>query len=230
MVDFGYDDYFESSDFYDAIEDFKKKLKQSVKAEIDCEISRLRKENEELQEVKENFKWIKEECNRKIHDAKQMRLKEVMEKFKVVTWRPIKQYQYIKKCNKCDEKRNIQIVLPSGTPVNDRCKCNMYKTVYHPEEMILYELTDTGTKFSASYIPNKNYDEYELDLYIPEIQPSEIINQNQDVDFSELEKKRHDDVFFSTKSGCQKFCDYLNNLEQNAGYDYTLKGNFIVND
>ena len=49
------------SDFDIAIEEFKEGLRKTVKEEILNEMSRLKKENEELQEVKKNFDKIKQD-------------------------------------------------------------------------------------------------------------------------------------------------------------------------
>ena len=123
-------DYFEPSEFDEKIEELKNELRESVKKEINDEIEKLRKENKELQGIKRNFESVKkdferkkDECDRAIRNAeskaKQARLKELMEHFKVTLWAVSWDYRYKKKCDKCDKNRRIQVALPSGKTVDE---------------------------------------------------------------------------------------------------------------
>ena len=53
------EDYFEPSEFDEKIEELKEELRNSVRQEIKDEVERLRKENEELRDIKDNFSVIK---------------------------------------------------------------------------------------------------------------------------------------------------------------------------
>jgi hypothetical protein len=48
-----YNDFFEPSGFEQQVDDLKESIRQSVKAEIQDELQRLREENAQLQEVKQ---------------------------------------------------------------------------------------------------------------------------------------------------------------------------------
>lgn len=151
-------DYFEPGEFDEKIEELKNELRESVKKEINDEIEKLRKENKELQGIKRNFESVKkdferkkDECDRAIRNAeskaKQARLKELMEHFKVTLWAVSWDYRYKKKCDKCDKNRRIQVVLPSGKTVDDECSCRVNKKVYYPKENVLYELIERNREF-----------------------------------------------------------------------------------
>ena len=113
------ENFFEPGEFDEKIEELKNELRESVKKEINDEIEKLRKENKELQDIKKNFESVKkdferkkDECDRAIRNAeskaKQARLKELMEYFKVTLWSVDGDYWYKKKCDKCDKYRRIQ--------------------------------------------------------------------------------------------------------------------------
>ena len=146
------EDYFEPGEFDEEIKDLKEKLRNSVKQETKDTIEKLRKENQELQSIKKNFEAIKNDFEKKKHEyeiamrdaeykAKQARLSELMENNKVIVYGVESEYLYKKKCDKCDISRNIQITLPSGRVVDDRCKCNVTMEVYKPKQYELYELS-----------------------------------------------------------------------------------------
>lgn len=241
MIDFNdyNDDFFEPGEFDSQIEELKEELRESVKKEIKDEIEKLRKENKELQGIKKNFDSIKRdfeakksECDRVMRNAeskaKQARLKELMEHFKVTLWAVSWDYRYKKKCDKCDKNRRIQVVLPSGKTVDDECDCRVSKKVYYPKENVLYELSERNGEFMAWYrAEGDRGEEYFAGGSCAEY-AKVVVDHNKD--FKEIETEELRKVFFTTKEECQEFCDYLNKLEESAGYDYDLYGKLMKGD
>lgn len=91
-----------------------------------------------MQGIKENFESIKKDYGRKKAEcesamrnaetkARQARLKELMEQFKVVLWSVKWNFQYKEKCDRCDNDREVKIKLPSGRMTYDDCKCGARK-------------------------------------------------------------------------------------------------------
>lgn len=224
------EDYFGPSEFDVKIEELKNELRESVKKEVKDELEKLREENKKLQNIKENFESIKEDYERKKEECKsamkkagtkaaRARLKALMEQFKVATWSVKWDYQYKKKCNKCDKDRKIKVTLPSGNVVDDDCKCSISKKVYQLRENLLYMLSDTSGKVVAWY---KSTDGY---FGADGCSADTIVDHNKD--FKELEIKNLWHTFFTTKEECQEFCDYMNRKEENSGYNYDLAGKLI---
>ena len=227
------DECFEPNEFDEKIEELKDELRDSVKKEIKDEIEKLRKENKKLQGIKKNFESVKkdferkkDECDRAIqaaeYKAKQTRLKELMEHFKVTLWAVDCDYLYKKKCDKCDKYRRIQVTLPSGKVVDDECSCKVSKKVYYPKENALYELCERNRKLMAWY--REKGDEGE-EYYVADAfseYAKVIVDHNKD--FKEIEGEKLGKVFFTTKEECQEFCDYINKRDEIEGYDYDLKG------
>lgn len=231
------ENFFEPGEFDEKIEELKNELRESVKKEINDGIEKLRKENKELQNIKKNFESIKkdfkkkkDECDRVMRDAesraKQARLKELMEHFKVTLWAVSWGYRYKKKCDKCNETRRIQVTLPSGRTVDDECSCRVNKEVYYPEENVLYELSERNGEFMAWYKAKGDKGE---EYFVEDIRTEyakTIIDHNKD--FKEIEEKElRKKVFFTTKEECQAFCDYLNRDSEVFGYDYDINGKLL---
>lgn len=229
-------DYFEPGEFDEKIEELKNELRESVKKEINDEIEKLRKENKELQSIKRNFESVKkdfekkkDECDRAIRNAeskaKQARLKELMEHFKVTLWAVSWDYRYKKKCDKCDKNRRIQVALPSGKTVDDECSCRVSKKVYYPKENVLYELSERNREFMAWYMAKGDRGE-EYFVGGPRAEYAKVV-VDHNKDFKEIETEELRKVFFTTKEECQAFCDYINGTEV-LGYDYNVEGQPVV--
>ena len=229
-------DYFEPGEFDEKIEELKNELRESVKKEINDEIEKLRKENKELQGIKRNFESVKkdferkkDECDRAIRNAeskaKQARLKELMEHFKVTLWAVSWDYRYKKKCDKCDKNRRIQVALPSGKTVDDECSCRVSKKVYYPKENALYELSERNREFMAWYRA-KGDGEEEYFVGGPRAEYAKVV-VDHNKDFKEIEVEELRKVFFTTEEECQAFCNYINGTEV-LGYDYNIEGQLIA--
>lgn len=227
------DECFEPNEFDEKIEELKDELRDSVKKEIKDEIEKLRKENKELQCTKKNLESIKkgferkkDECDRAIqaaeYKAKQARLKELMEHFKVTLWAVDWDYWYKKKCDKCDKYRRIQVTLPSGKVVDDECSCRVSKKVYYPKENALYGLCERNRKPVAWYREKGNTGEEYFVADTSANLANVIVDHNKD--FKEIEGEELRKVFFTTKEECQEFCDYINKRDEIEGYDYDLDG------
>ena len=121
-----FDDYYEPSEFEQQVEEFKDSLRRSVKQETQELIERLRKENEELRSVRDNWEKVKRSYEKKqrelqneIYTCKQnasrMRLDQLFEEcdMNVILYSPYSYSVYTTKCDKCDDDRYIHYKSPS---------------------------------------------------------------------------------------------------------------------
>ena len=143
--DYDEEEFYSDSKYQEQVENFEEAIKASVKSEILDEMNRLRTENEKLQGIKDHFDEVKRdyekkkaECDRAVrnaeHNAKRMRIAELMKDHKVVKWKITWTLVYGQKCDKCDSDRNVEIKLPSGRVVNDSCECKTdSKRYYYPK-------------------------------------------------------------------------------------------------
>ncbi len=144
--------------------------------------------------------------------AKRMRTEEMMEKFKTFLWNPDWRYLYGPKCDKCDGNRKVEVVLPSGSTVKDKCECAKSEMkVMVPGRMVRYELSDRGQEIAAWYVAcGKEGDRY----YKLEYARSVFAERNMvepGTSFDVLEQKEDQgELLFTTREECLAYCEYLN--------------------
>lgn len=220
-----YDDEFynEPSEFEMQMEEFKEGLAKAIKSEFLEEMECLKKENRNLQEIKEHFEQIKRdyerkksECDRVMFEAsekaKRMKIEELMEHFKVFFWRPDWEYLYGPKCDKCDENRRIDVVLPSGKTVKDECQCGKSSMrVMLPERMVRHEFADRKQGIAAWYRACGKEGEryYTLDCIRSVFAEKNMVQPG--TSFDVLEKKENQqDLLFASREECLAYCEFLN--------------------
>lgn len=223
------DFYDEPSEFEDQVEDFKESLSKSIKNEFLEEMERLKKENKNLQGIRDHFEQIKKdyeqkkrECDRAMLEAedkaKHMKIDELMERFKTFFWRPDWKYLYGPKCNMCNEWREIDVVLPSGKTVTDECRCQKSKMkVMVPERMVRYELAGRDEGIAAWYCKCGREDDryYKLEYASSVYAERNIVQSGTNYDV--LEKKDQRELLFSTREECLAYCEYLNEKNEVTG-------------
>ena len=142
-----YEDFYNEgpSDFDIAIEEFKEGLRKTVKEEYVREMARLKKENEELQEVKKNFDKIKHNYHEKerLFNIKEDEMMRTLARKKFEELTTIADFSehlyvidykdgYIPKCDKCDDNRHIHFTSPSGRDCTESCPdCGKRYCVYY---------------------------------------------------------------------------------------------------
>ena len=130
--------------------DIKEKLFDIFDEEVKSEIENLKLKNKKLS--KENFK-LKMEINKLNNDVdryynnldsikkelEKKRFSDLIGRHKTVLYKIEKKELYKKKCDKCNEYREVKVTLPSGRVIYDVCcDCGMSKTFYYPEACELY--------------------------------------------------------------------------------------------
>lgn len=213
-----YDDdfYNEPSEFETQVEEFKEGLARAIRSEFLEEMERLKEENRNLREIRENFERKKSECDRVMHEAedkaRRMRVEELMERYSIFLWRPKCKFLYGPKCDKCDKHREIEVVLPSGKTVEDECQCgkSMMKVMF-PERMVRCELADRDRGIAAWYIAcGEDGDRYyKLECYGSVFAGENMVQPGTSFDVLEkmVDQTR---LLFSTREECLAYCGYLN--------------------
>lgn len=221
------DFYNEPSEFEEKIDELKESIAKDVKKDFIEEMESLKKENQNLRGIKEHFEQIKrdyenkkQELDRAIRDAetkaKRMKAEEIMEKYKTFLWRPFYTYLYEDKCDKCDENRRIEVVLPSGKKVMDDCDCgNTKRRVCVPERMMRCEIADRDGKIVAWYeCCGKEGGRYYRVDYAASIYADKAMVE-PGTSFDELaNKENYRDILFRTKEECLAYCEYLNEINE----------------
>ncbi|MCP1159327.1 hypothetical protein [Bacillus infantis] len=212
------DFYHEPSEFEMMVEDLKNSLLKSVKEEYVIEMEKLRKENQDLQEVKRNFEKIKNDFENKKRDlyieyetkksqVRRERLSELMKDCEVELFSVASKPKFKPKCDNCDEKRRIYYKTPSGRETYEACNCASTLSIYEPIQTILSSFSIRNGEGSAWYqIKDRGqYDEY-LHYYDDSVSGNQLITDEKQFDGITSTYK----TLFKTEELAQKFCDLKN--------------------
>ena len=216
---YDYDDFYdEPTEFEALIYELKESLMKEVKEEYQAEMERLRKENAELRDIKNNWeKKVHElECaesraeyaiTHAEESAKRARLSDLIAPIVKKAWGIHSDYEYIwPKCNKCDEKGYIHFTSPSGKDCTEQCSCRRMMRYCKPVEAKVAELDnrreDNGVRVFFEFEANNDSD-YRL---------RHTTSMYEGENFSEI--GRYDDIVFLDEDECRKFCEYLNEQER----------------
>ena len=223
FVDF-WDD---TPEFDERIEELKTALRADVKRETKELIEKLQKELDELKD----YKARKNEIDRKYHDEiakmakaeaeierkyRNKKAQEILAECCTVGWRVAWRYDEPKeKCDKCDEDGYITFYSPQGTKYREQCNC-CHKNVIHYKNLIHYPVetrllriyADKSSETVRFYYDKargdgESYSEYVCCYVVrsSDFKP-EIIGYSYD-------------KVFESKEDCEKYCEWLNNKENN---------------
>jgi len=211
-----YDDFYEPSEFEIQIEEWKDTLRESVKKEYKEEMDRLRKENAELRDIKNEWKERTAELERKKNEmemtiseaekkAKKARLNELLEPLCETAYGYEYEYKYVRdKCDKCDKNGYIHYKSPQGHDAKEQCDCRKKICLYHPVEAKIVRLAQYRNEEKPSiifrFIRSKDRD----DDTICETKKIYRGQEFKDIDV-------WSGIIFLNKEDCERFCEYLNN-------------------
>ena len=242
MYDWEDQKFYESSQYPNEIEALQSAIRSSIRKEVLEEMNQLQEENKKLQGIKENFESVrrdyerkKSECDRIIanaeYKARTARFSELMEDHKVIRWSVDWKLAYGAKCDMCDASRYINVTLPSGRTVEDRCKCHTdSRRLFFPAPCALYRISDEyglmGWYKECTSSDEKKY-------YISSNDYFTICDRNNKEAMEEL--KRHEEqkiekVLYDSKEECQKICDKLNEKEGHPEWIYAIDGTTIATE
>lgn len=220
MYNYDQDFYSEPSEFDYLVHQFKDSLLKSVKEEFVSDMERLKKENEELQEVKANFQKIKQDYeNRKRElsreyetlktNVRRDRLSELMKDFEVELFTVASKGREQPKCEKCDENRRIYYNTPSGRNMYELCECSTRIPVYEPIPILLSSFSIRRGEGVAWYKLQSDLQDERLSYYDDSISGNQLVTDEQQFDSITYSYK----TLFKNIELAQKFCDYKNKKE-----------------
>lgn len=163
------DFYDEPSEFDQLVEEFKNSLRLSIKEEFIREIECLRKENESLREIRDNWnakvgelekdyanknreldKAIRE-ANDAAVNAKELRFKELVDEVAPVVWTIEYEVVRLPKCNLCDEDRYRDYITPLGRAAKEECECAVKKRIAHVKRAPILRIEELGRSMLRTY-------------------------------------------------------------------------------
>ena len=228
MSYYDYEDYYgEPSEFEQQIDEFKDSLFNAVKQEHQDKMEQLAKENNELQEVKKNWKSLESEYKSKIRElenektklelnAKRMRLEELFEgEFNTILYSPDDICVYTCKCNKCDNDRKINFLSPLGKEMKEDCECGKayrkytVKPYYCSEFRVNRHKKDGEMPLLMWY---KRYRDYDSDYDGYTYDDSDLVKKiySPDMDYETIFNDYKYSIYFRNEDDCQNYCEWLN--------------------
>ena len=231
-----YDDFYNEpseSDIY--IEELKDKIRLEVKKDIINELERLRKENKELQDVKNNINKLEREYNQKKNELE----REYQEKERTLMQRPLNElleiikeeyycidrpYDYIPKCDKCNEKRKLEFTDVYGRKHEVKCVCDkMERKPFEVETKYIGTIKEISKRNGKMCIwtsftwSKSNYEPYEYISGTYFDKECIVYNYEQlEVKIADKSKKEiieniYRKYYFVNKKDAEKFAKWLNN-------------------
>lgn len=228
MSYYDYEDYYdEPSEFEKQIEEFKYSLYEVVKQEHVNTLKRLEKENQELQEIKKNWKALEDEYKSKIREleneksklklnAKKMRLEELFEgEFNTILYKPDYKVVSGKKCGKCDDKRQIKFRSPSGKELKEDCECAKIYKKYEVKPRYCSEFRVNNYRKNGEMpllMWYKKYNDYSDDYDGYSYDSSDLVRKiySPEMDFETVFEDFGYGMYFKNEEDCQRYCDWLN--------------------
>ena len=220
------------SDFDITIEEFKEELRKNVRDEYVKEMTRLKKENEELQDVRKNWAQIQmeyrlkeEKFNRETSDIKRELARKRIDELTTIA--DFSEHIYVidykdgrvPKCDKCDDNRQIHFTSPSGRDFREDCPvCGKRYCIYYPKPVDAIKIRfskDTPFKSEVWAIKHEAYGD-------------SVIYKKENVWKGTVEEFNIDDYHtvrhtcFESKELAQKICDRINkknNVPDNVGIE-----------
>jgi hypothetical protein len=221
-------DYYDEEPYYEPTVadeifiEYTQKLKDALKDNIKQDIENIKSENIRLKEENKNLKDRERDIDNK---ERQLQSKEktleadfFRKKFSEML-KPFEEhysgyyadhtYKMKRKCNQCDENRQITYTAPNGDTVKKDCSCKKSYSYYVPKSSVITVIdlhkSDGYSKREFGMTPkyeNKD-DDYRWSSF-KFTQFIDIFNE------SIAEEIKYRDTLFSSKEECKKFCDWLN--------------------
>ncbi len=228
--------YYEPTIADEIMMEYQQKMKDALLENIKFQIEQTKEENIRLKQQNEDYKKREHNITAKERDLKYKEdnlkrevtnefyktnigdtLKQYLEDSEV--WIADNEYYQKKKCNLCNEDRELVASFPNGKTTTTACACAKSLSRYVPNSSIMSMIkfvkndsryySDRKFYLSKSYSPPKKNYSYDYDY-----QEFKIINIVDE--FNENTIKLHEDkgygerLGFRSKEECQKYCDWLN--------------------
>lgn len=212
-----------------------KEARQHLKKEVQEEIDNLKKENQALQDVKADYTAFKQKerelealksklekdyqlkCESLESDFARKRIEDVLRPLIGYLIKPMysinRKSVQREKCPLCDDRRQYTLFSPDGEKHIVYCKCNFHKDVYsvkNPDYFKIYMKVnkDSFQKDLSPTLIMRHIDPYGYEIYNEADNIVEKFDENNP-------PKNYSNVLFSSEEEAQKYCDYLNSLEEN---------------
>lgn len=211
-----------------------KEARQHLKKEVQEEIDNLKKENQALQEMKADYNAFKQKerelealksklekdyqlkCESLESDFAKKQLEDILRPLIGCLTKPMyritRESVQREKCPLCDDKRQYTLLAPDGEKYTVWCKCSLHKNVFSVKKPDCFKIymkvnKDSHQKDLSSTLIMRHITSNGFEIY------DEVNNIVENFDENNL-PENYSNVLFSSEEEAQKYCDYLNSLEE----------------
>jgi len=237
-----YENYYEPSEVDCLLDEFKEKCKEHLLPNIKVEIDSLKQENNRLELKNDEYKKRENEITNKERDLKYKEdnlKKEVINEFyKTNIGDVLKQYvedceiwfadtenYQNRKCNLCNEERELIATFPNGKTTKTDCACAKILSRYVPSLSIITMIkfykkdsrytSDRKFYITSTYSPDTSSNHYNDDYAYQEFKIYHVVDEfNEGIIDLHTNKSYGEKLGFRRKEECQKYCDWLNKIKR----------------
>lgn len=213
------EEYWDEYGSYDsAAAELKETLIGSVKKEIAEKIAKLEQENAELKGKQKNLNVLEAKAKQKAAQLdreiagaeRSVRYKKAKDLFREIAetkYITIYEHYMPDKCAKCDDKRQLPFIYPSGKEGYENCPdCGSTRTKYVVTEAIGTSVDIRDGDLMIWYKPYRSWEDEEYHSM-----SGDIKTPYKGQDFADLNQYR---TLFNDKDTAQKYADYLTEKKQ----------------
>lgn len=221
---YDYEDYFyEPSENDIVMQEVGDIIKKMVRKDLTDELERLRKENAELRQYRDEHnsyerkvRDLEYKCALAIEnaqkEAKRARLHELLGDNLAVGYMIASNNKRKPKCDKCDEYRRIHYKTPMGRDAIESCECDDYERFYEVKETELIQIHIRKTNGWNTQENIYKYYRHVRNTYDDKADENDydyvtIVYNGQS--FENIKNSYYGTVFLN-KDECQEFCDWMN--------------------
>jgi len=227
-------DYYEEPPYYEPsvadeiLIEYQQKMKDALLENVKLEIEGIKEENELLKgknkklqdrihsiedrertlEYKE--KDIESRITREFYNKK---FSEILSPYedKMVLWIAEQKHYLDKKCNLCDEKRQITYTAPDKSTIQKDCKCKKYYSQYSPTKTNIITLNlYKSNQYDKKFVVTPVYDSGDYDKEYSKLEISYVFEVFNPDEIEDIQVKYNSYIGFTSKEECKKYCDWLN--------------------
>ena len=228
--------YYEPTIADEILMEYQQKMKDVLHETIKTEIQNIKDENVRLKEENKKYKQRERNILNKENDLKYKEenlkrevtnefyqsnigntLKQYIEDCEI-WFADIERYQN-KKCDLCNEKRELVAKFPNGKTTKIECSCAKILSKYVPDlsTISIIKFYKRDSRYSSdrkfyltrTYSPPENRGDYDYDYQ--EFKIYHVVSEFNESIIKLHENKRYGEKLgFRSKEECQKYCDWLN--------------------
>jgi regulator of replication initiation timing len=218
MKDFDFEqEMYEPTEANEILLEASEKLYAAIKTDVAGKIQAIADDNklllienkmlrEELSGMKQERRRVEEDRQELQRMARRMPLSEFMGQRQIIYWKVGYKLESGKKCDKCDDSRDLHYTTPAGRKATEKCSCYQNVKAWEPVQVHIYEMKKPrGEVLRMWYKKSSSGDNYSGGTFL------EDDNIYSGGDYADLS---YYSALFTSEEEAEKYCQWLSENEQ----------------